>query len=159
MHTVADTNVLLSAYLFRNSSLKWLKEAADTGALTLVLDPLTAAELKRVLTYPKFGLTPSMQESVLLRIIVNAVVFSDTAPANTKLPICRDAADQKFLNLSSLAAQTYADIVLVTGDQDLLVLAGQCTFPILKPIELQTRLATMQANRVGHHNSQVKSHP
>jgi uncharacterized protein len=143
MHIVADTNVLLSAYLFRNSSLQWVRQAADTGALTLVFDPLTAAELKRVLAYPKFGLTHSMQESVLLRIIVNAVVISAISPVNTKLPICRDAADQKFLNLSSFAAPTYADIALVTGDQDLIVLAGQCAFPILKPIELQTRLASI----------------
>ena len=136
MHIVADTNVLLSAYLFRNSSLVWLREAADAGRVTLILDALTAAELKRVLAYPKFDLPQHAQTSVLARIVVNARVFEAPAPNQTDLPVCRDASDQKFLNLAPHAFAGHPETLLVTGDQDLLALRGQCRFPICRPAEL-----------------------
>ena len=140
MHIVAATNVLLNAYLFRNSSLTWLRAAADAGSLTFAFDPLTAAELKRVLAYPKFNLHVREQTSVLLRVLMNALVFEDAASANAQLPSCRDAADQKFLCLASHVIALHPAMALVTGDQDLLVLRGQCGFPICKPVELQALL-------------------
>ena len=136
MHIVADTNVLLSAYLFRNSSLLWLREAADAGRVTLMLDALTAAELKRVLAYPKFDLPHHVQTSVLARVVVNALAFELPAPDHPDLPVCRDASDQKFLNLAEHAFASHPEILLVTGDQDLLALRGQCRFPICRPAEL-----------------------
>lgn len=142
MHIVADTNVLLSAYLFRNSSLLWLREAADAGRVTLMLDSLTAAELKRVLAYPKFDLPHHAQTSVLARIVVNARVFEAPAPDQAGLPLCRDASDQKFLNLAQHALPDHPETLLVTGDQDLLALRGQCRFPICRPAELLSLLGS-----------------
>ena len=146
MYVVADTNVLLSAYLFRNSTLAWLRAEADAGRLTFAFDPPTAAELKRVLAYPKFNLHEREQTSVLLRVLVNALVFENAAPADANLPTCRDAADQKFLCLTSQVVMLHPNMALVTGDQDLLVLRGQCHFPICKPTDLQALLAAKRAD-------------
>jgi hypothetical protein len=49
--------------------------------------------------------------------------------------VCRDAKDQPFLDLAHSAK---ADL-LVSGDRDLLVLAGQAKFPIESPDEYRRR--------------------
>ena len=54
---------------------------------------------------------------------------------------CRDATDQPFLDL---AVSGGAD-VLVSGDEDLLTLAGQTAFAIESPEELRRRIAELRA--------------
>ncbi|MEX2163190.1 MAG: hypothetical protein WD823_02950 [Sulfuricaulis sp.] len=61
----------------------------------------------------------------------------DTSSANPgRLPRCRDSADQKFLTLAQIGRAQ----VLVTGDQALLVLAGQTRFAIETPAAFRERL-------------------
>ena len=50
--------------------------------------------------------------------------------------VCRDAADQPFLDL----AQSGRAKVLVSGDQDLLALAGQTRFVIKTPEDYRRRI-------------------
>lgn len=86
----------------------------------------TAAELKRVLAYPKFRLTAEDQEELLAEYLpfCEIVELTERCPAR-----CRDAKDQPFLDLAeSGKAQT-----LVSGDRDLLALAGQTPFAIETP--------------------------
>jgi predicted nucleic acid-binding protein len=56
----------------------------------------------------------------------------------THAPRCRDPADQIFVDL---ATQGRTDI-LVTGDEDLLLLNSQTTFSIEKPAQYQRRFPT-----------------
>jgi uncharacterized protein len=130
---VADTNVLLSAYLFRTSTLAWLREAIEQQTITIHLDPATSGELKRVLGYPKFKLLPHEQMAVLMRIVQFAQVYAEPAPSNTILPKCRDVHDQKFLNLAFAVRKAHRKVALVSGDADLLSLAGACPFRIVTP--------------------------
>ncbi|HEY2256142.1 MAG TPA: putative toxin-antitoxin system toxin component, PIN family [Variovorax sp.] len=125
---VFDTNVVVSALLFGGPSTGRLRELWRQGACVPLVSAATAAELVRVLAYPKFRLSPSEREELLGDYLPFAeiVMVSDPLPS---VPACRDRFDLPFLQLAAVGAAT-----LVTGDRDLLVLAGSAAFPIT-PIE------------------------
>jgi uncharacterized protein len=91
----------------------------------------------RVLAYQKFKLSRQDQDGLLADYLPFAQVADVLFVVPPNLPICRDPLDQMFLTLA-LASQ--AD-VLVTGDQDLLVLADEPNLPfrILKPVDFLTQ--------------------
>lgn len=98
----------------------------------------TIQELIGLLANKKFKLASIDQES-LLADYLPYVQIADAASnvMQNSLPVCRDRHDQMFLEL---ALASKADC-LVTGDQDLLVLATTPDLPfrILKPVEFLTQ--------------------
>lgn len=135
LRVVLDTNIVLSALLFRNGRLTWCRHAWQAGQIVPVVCRETASELLRVLAYPKFKLTEAEREELLADFLpwAEAAVLPDDPPA---LPECRDPDDQVFL---LLARSTSAD-ALVTGDADLLALRAEFQPPILNADELKLRL-------------------
>lgn len=131
---VLDTNVLLSALLFHAGALSWLRHAWRTQGIRPLASRDTAAELIRVLTYPKFRLTAAEREELL----GDYLPWCETVrvPKRTKVPRCRDPFDRPFLELA-LAAKADA---LVTGDKDLLALADAFAVPILAPAAFRNRI-------------------
>ena len=123
---VVDTNVLLSALHFHTVSLSWLRAAWREERLRPLVSRWTAAELIRVLAYPKFRLSEDDQKHLLDDYLpwCETVVVPDPPP---EVPRCRDPSDRPFLEL---AVASRAD-ALVTGDGDLLVLAAGFSVPIL----------------------------
>jgi putative PIN family toxin of toxin-antitoxin system len=135
IRVVHDTNVVLSALLF-GGRLDWLRAAWAGGRIVPVVCAETVRELMRVLAYPKFRLTAEDRTDLLADYLPHA----ETArlPARLpRLPSCRDPADRVFLAL----AKTARAEALVTGDRDLLALAGDFVPPILTPDALHARLA------------------
>lgn len=130
---VLDTNVVLSATLFRSGTLAWMHEALRGRALVPLRSDVTWAEFARGLCYPKFRLSPLQRDALLagLQPLCEFIAI----PPNLELPDCRDSHDRPFLALA-LAGQADA---LVTGDQDLLVLAPRFSIPILPPAEARAR--------------------
>lgn len=125
---VLDTNVVLSALLFGSGEIGRLRLAWQHGHCLPLLSTATAQELIRVLTYPKFRLSAADREELLGDYLPYArVVRMPRVPP--AVPACRDPFDLAFLQL---AAAGKADI-LVSGDRDLLALAGQTPFEILPP--------------------------
>ena len=131
---VLDTNVLLSALLFPAGSLSWLRQAWQSGTLRPPASRDTTAELIRVLTYPKFRLNDDEREDLL----ADYLPWCETVNVSTAPPVppCRGPFDRPFLELA-LVAQADA---LVTGDDDLLVLADAFPVPILPPHVLRERI-------------------
>lgn len=131
---VLDTNTVLSALLFTQGRLAWLRLAWQGHRLIPLVSRETTEELMRVLTYPKFKLTPTEREELLGDYLpyCEAVILPQTLP---DLPDCRDPADKPFLYLA-LAAKADA---LVSGDADLLVLAGVFSVPIVAPGDAASR--------------------
>lgn len=127
---VLDTNVILSALLFRSGRVSWIGDAWKAKRLIPLVSKETLVELLRVLAYPKFKLTPLEQQAVLEGFLPYAETVQ-VRPAQS-LPKCRDPHDQKFL---ILAKQGHADF-LVTGDADLLVLERLEGCPIITPEQL-----------------------
>lgn len=135
MRVVLDTNVLVSALLFRGGRLAWLREAWQRGRIVPLAARETVEELLRVLEYPKFRLTMEDRQELLADFLPFAeIVAPPKKPA--RLPVCRDPDDVMFLQ-AAVAGNADA---LVTGDSDLLALSGQTGLAILTPEALRQRL-------------------
>ena len=117
---VLDTNLVLSALIFSNGRLAELRSAWQRGRCVPLASTATATELIRVLAYPQFKLSTSDQEELLADYLPHC--RSERIPARPpKLPQCRDANDQMFLELAAVGKADF----LVTGDKNLLVLASE----------------------------------
>lgn len=116
---VLDTNVVLSALIFGGGPAAGVRAGWQSGRFVPLASKATAGELARVLRYPKFGLSTAEQEELLADYLpwVQVVHVPDPAP---KVPRCRDPFDLPFLHLA-VAGKAH---VLVSGDRDLLALAG-----------------------------------
>ena len=132
---VLDTNVAVSALVFREGRLAWLREAWEAGHIVPIVSAETVAELVRVLAYPKLKLSDEETKNVLEHYMEHAEAVRE-AGASIRVPECRDPDDRKFLQLAYAAK---AD-ALVTGDEDLLRLAGKSRVPILTPDALKKEL-------------------
>ena len=136
VRAVLDTNVLLSALLFHSGAVSWLRAAWRSGAIRPLASRETAAELVRVLAYRKFALDAGERRDLLDDYLpfCETVPVPDPPPA---VPECRDPSDRPFLELA-LAGRADA---LVTGDADLLALAGAFPVPILPPAAFGRQLS------------------
>jgi putative PIN family toxin of toxin-antitoxin system len=123
---VFDTTTVISALLFENGHLAWLRQHWREGGCIPLISRATASELTRVLGYPKFRLTSDDRQELLAVYLPYCEVVELTEKC---VSVCRDANDQPFLDL----AQSGKADLLVSGDQDLLALAGQTTFFIEAP--------------------------
>lgn len=123
---VLDTNCIISALIFSQEKMTWLRQGWQSGSFTPLVNKQTANELLRVLAYPKFKLTKAEQGLLLADFLPYAeTVLPQDDPSG--LPKARDCADQMFI---SLAVGGKAE-VLVTGDNDLLVLKDKLEIPIM----------------------------
>jgi putative PIN family toxin of toxin-antitoxin system len=127
---VLDTNVALSALLFRGGATGRLRHAWQDGACLPLVSTATVQELIRVLAYPKFRLSADDQHELLADYLpyAHSVRIPKRAPV---VPDCRDPFDRPFLELAVAGRAA----VLVSGDRDLLALAGQTRFAIISPAE------------------------
>jgi len=136
---VFDTNVVLSALLF-HGRLSWLVGHWQAGDCLPLVSRATAEELTRILAYPKFRLTADEQLEALASYIpyCEAVEIAESCTV-----LCRDTKDQPLLDL---AESGKADL-LVTGDEDLLALAGQTKFLIETPEDYRRRVSGGEESR------------
>ena len=132
---VLDTNVVLSALVFGGGAAARLRTAWQAGAFTPIVSTATAQELVRVLAYPKFRLSTADREELLADYLPYATTVQIPDPPPT-VPDCRDPFDVMFLELALVGKAK----ILVSGDRDLLALAGQTNFSIHT---LDTFLATI----------------
>ena len=137
---VLDTNVLLSALLFPEGSLSWIRELWLSNAIVSLASRDKTVELIRALSYPKFGLTRDELEVLLAEYLPWCEAITVSPPP--AVPDCRDPYDRPFLELATAGA---AD-ALVTGDADLLALAPVFNVPILTPREMRERLGHLCAS-------------
>lgn len=106
--------------------MAWLRAHWRERCTANLVSHATVAELKRVLDYRKLKLNPEKQ----FELLGDYLSYCETIEVEVNCPIlCRDVKDQVFLDL---AHSGKAD-VLVSGDSDLLVLAGQTDFIIETP--------------------------
>lgn len=126
LRVVFDTTTVVSAFLFPTGRLAWLRQHWKAGACTPLLSRLTAAELMRVFSYPKFELAADRRNELLGEYLP----FCEIVEVDQSCPIiCRDPNDQPFLDLAQCGR---ADL-LVSGDSDLLTLRGLPGFTIEAP--------------------------
>ena len=123
---VLDTNVVLSALLFRAGRLSAIRGAWQNERIIPLVSSGTAAELLRVLGYPKFKLSSDDQRELVADVLPYCTVVSlpKTPP---RAPACRDPHDIPFLQLAASGRAKY----LVTGDNDLLAIRGRLSYRIV----------------------------
>ena len=141
---VLDTNVVLSALVFRSGVAGALRRAWQEKMCHPLVSAATTKELLRALAYPKFRLTADEQHELLADYLPYATTIDTSRlakmPVHT-LPVCRDPSDTPFLQLA-IAGKAHA---LVSDDKDLLVLSDQFAIPILtldaflKPLKSVTK--------------------
>ena len=126
LRVVIDTNLVLSALVFSQGRLSPLRLAWQGKQCQPLVSTVTATELIRVLAYPKFKLTDADQQELLADYLpyCTTVRMPPRLPAT---PVCRDKFDLPFLQLAVTGKAAF----LVSGDQDLLSLAGEFVCPII----------------------------
>ena len=120
VRVVLDTNVVLSALVFRGGAAGQVRLAWQRGLLLPLASAATVQELVRVLAYPKFRLSPAEQDELLADYLPYAETVRIPQPPPT-VPDCRDVLDLPFMHL---AMEGKAQ-VLVSGDRDLLAIAAE----------------------------------
>jgi putative PIN family toxin of toxin-antitoxin system len=135
MKIVVDTNIFVSAALKESSwpsmVIRWLDKHGG-----LLKSLVTEQELFAVLERPRIA---AKIQPVFLDNLRLIFVATESVLITEHITICRDAKDDKFLEL---ALNGRADII-VSGDQDLLTLNPFQGIPIVQPatfIRLMTEL-------------------
>lgn len=120
VRVVLDTNVVLSALVFRAGAAGLVRRAWQRGLVLPLASTATVQELVRVLAYPKFRLSKVAQDELLADYLPYAETVRIPQPPPT-VPDCRDTLDLPFMHLA-VAGQAH---VLVSGDRDLLAIAAE----------------------------------
>lgn len=132
---VLDTNVVLSALVFRGGRLAAIRSAWQSGLIQPLVIRATAEELVRVLGYPKFRLGIEEREHLLADYLpfCNVVTLPRRA---SRAPACPDPDDLPFLQLAVAGKAEF----LITGDKALLGLDRPASFEIVTPSRLVKEL-------------------
>lgn len=122
---VLDTNVLVSALLFRGETSR-LVDLWKKGRIIPVITQETFEEFKDVLTYQKF----SLNEKEIKTIIEEEILpFFEVVEVQKKIRrICRDSEDDKFISCALSASAEF----LISGDKDLCDLGKYKSVKIVK---------------------------
>ena len=112
MRIVADTNILVSATIAKGNQYLLLKKA-KLGSFRLVISPQIIAELKGVLSRPKFGFSNEQVESVVKQILSISELVITTSKINL---VKNDPPDNRILEAALDGKASY----IVSGDKDLL---------------------------------------
>jgi putative PIN family toxin of toxin-antitoxin system len=126
---------VVSALVFDGGRLAWLRSAWRQEVIRPLVSKATVSELLRVLAYAKFCLSVQEQQVLQADYLPFCEPVTATVPAS-RVPRCRDPYDRPFL---SLALAGRADF-LVSGDEDLLIVAPRFKVPIVRPGELRAML-------------------
>jgi putative PIN family toxin of toxin-antitoxin system len=116
---VLDTNVLLSLFVFADSRYALLRAALERGLWLALTDERCLGEFRRVIARPMFGLDAAAQQAAYAAYAALAHPIAAPAGEAVRLPLCKDADDQKFLEL----ARDGGARLLLTSDKALLRLA------------------------------------
>jgi len=131
VRAVLDTNVLLSALLWRGAPHELL-EQIRAGTLILISSPALLAELSNVLGRAKFDVILARSDTSRERALNEVRQLAEViAPPPLPQPVCRDPDDDAVLALA-LAAQ--ADCI-ISGDGDLLSIRHFEEIPIIDPAQ------------------------
>ncbi|MBD2569455.1 putative toxin-antitoxin system toxin component, PIN family [Anabaena lutea] len=126
---VIDTNCFVSRLLTPNSiTSQAVRYAFDFHHILVSSDTLT--ELEMVLSRKKFDNYVSLEERQ--KFILYLKNLTEIIDVVNHVEVCRDPIDDKFL---SLAIAGNANLI-ITGDEDLLVLKSYQKIPILSPKDL-----------------------
>ena len=137
MRLVADTNILVSASLWRGPSFQLISVAASGKAQIFCCLPLLL-ELQETLQDPRFALRLAAQGETAISITERFRVFCHEAvPA--LIPTPPELRDPDDVHVLACAVGAQADAI-ITGDKDLLALQSYENIPVITVAEALRRL-------------------
>ncbi|HET8631909.1 MAG TPA: putative toxin-antitoxin system toxin component, PIN family [Thermomicrobiales bacterium] len=139
---VVDTNLLVSGLLRPEGQPRRLLRAWHERAFTLLVSPTLVAEYRRVLARPRlrvrYGLDPAAAAALLDQIERRGALVAPREP----LPVAvRDPKDDMVLAAALGGPADY----LITGDDDLLALAGDPRLGALRIVTVRAFLDILDA--------------
>jgi putative PIN family toxin of toxin-antitoxin system len=128
MRLVLDTNILVSAFVFKSANARNTLQLAAKDHVVL-FSLATFRELSKTLINPKFSgiISPETVKNFIINLKKTGIFV---APSET-ISVCRDPKDNKFLELAVAGNAT----CIITGDTDLLVLNPFRKISIITPKE------------------------
>jgi putative PIN family toxin of toxin-antitoxin system len=136
MRAVVDTNILVRALIRPQGTVGPVLIRLRQGHYTLLYAPPLLEEVVDVLNRPrlrhKYGLTGDDIRTVVSLLLLRGEAVT---PAE-QITACRDPRDNKFLEI---AIAGKADVI-VSGDEDLLVLHPFRNIPIVTPVRFLAML-------------------
>ena len=134
MLTVLDTNILVSALLFRGTMVPIHRAILEGRLLPLLTDPILE-EYLRVLAYPRLQLSePEIKYLVEEEIQPWFHKISENVPTDTWIP--EAPGDDHFVNAALVRLGTY----LISGDTHILHAREHLPVTVLTARELMARL-------------------
>ncbi len=95
---VFDTNVLLDLLYWKDQGVAYLFEVLEKKEIVALFDEETLFEFALVLDEEKFSLTEKEKDAIIRQALSWAILAS--TPENPAPTFCKDADDQKFLDLA-----------------------------------------------------------
>ena len=123
---ILDSNVILSAALFKTSPTRQTLDKAINNGQVILSEP-TLAELYEIFDRPKFD--KYLSKISRDQFLNDFIAIAENIKILERFSACRDRKDDKFLEL---AVNGNADLI-ITGDQDLLVLNSFRNIKIITP--------------------------
>ena len=148
LRLVLDTNIWLDWLVFEDAGVAALKAAQQSGDVEIIRHLAGELELARVLDYKAIKpLVGAALKDGLLEKMRRVSRLHDGATRVGRVPVCRDADDQTYLEL---ARDCGADF-LVTKDRDLLALKrakfAVTGFKIVTPAECTAQITTQRTTQ------------
>ena len=139
MRVVLDTNVLVSGLLYPGGPPSRLVAAWRSGAFELLLSEFLMEELSRTLAHlaPRLKLPPPDLGDFLDTLRLRCELVS-LEPASLEQAATAGLRDPDDVPILAMLIGGGADFI-VTGDKDLLALAG--SYPILTPAAFEARFS------------------
>jgi len=125
---VIDTNVFISALLFRGPTIR-LVSFWQKGTVSVLLSSEVLKEYAKVLSYPKFKLTKKEIKGIIEQELLPYVI--PVKVKNHLNIITQDPEDNKFLELAKEGSADY----ILSGDKHLLELKNFRGIKIVTPAE------------------------
>jgi putative PIN family toxin of toxin-antitoxin system len=98
---VLDTNILLDLWVFDDPPSQRLRTALETGQLDWLVTADMRSELARVLAYPQIAPRLAYHQRSAADVLDSFDRHARVVPTAPKAPVtCRDADDQKFIDLA-----------------------------------------------------------
>lgn len=141
MRIVLDTNVVLSALLWRGTPYRLLETVRLRPSLQLYSSAALLEELADVLTRPSPTKRLALIGKIAREVMADYVaVVEIVAPAALSTPVSRDPDDDQVL-ACALAAQA---TLIVSGDDDLLSLQSFQGVPVVTAVEAVRRISAAE---------------
>lgn len=126
LRVVLNTNVIVSALLFSQSTPRQAVDQALDTSIILISQPIVL-ELTKVLKRKK--LNKYLQEEERMKFLVNFLKDTETVEIIQFIDVYRDKKDNKFIELAICSVADY----ILTGDEDLLILNPYHGISIIRP--------------------------